>query len=170
MIILEYNIDLNNHPLILYFHTGDTGVCRSLTSIARSIAAASQTDLKAGNFQGSERGFIDLLMKDFLNHFSAFSHPICRPYILTIETMWHTMSKAENCHQFWTHKVSQSLIPNIDTSISKLVHWVALFLQYTVGFNKFYLDSSLMKQFELWEHASYIKQAKTTHKNEPRNL
>lgn len=47
----------------MYFHTGDTGVCRSLTSIARSIAAASQTDLKAGNFQGSERGFIDLLMK-----------------------------------------------------------------------------------------------------------
>jgi hypothetical protein len=42
---------------------GDTDVCRSITSIARSVAIASDTDIKSGHFHGSERGLIELLMR-----------------------------------------------------------------------------------------------------------
>jgi len=42
---------------------GDTDVCRCLASIARSIVIASQTEIKSGKLEGSERGLIDLLLK-----------------------------------------------------------------------------------------------------------
>ncbi len=43
-------------------------MCRSLISIARSVAVAFQADIKSEQLQGAEKGFIDLLIK-------AVKHP-----------------------------------------------------------------------------------------------
>jgi len=57
---------------------GDSGVCRCLTSIALSIADASQPLLRSGKLQGAENGMIDLLMK-------ASSHPSLNVYSLALD-------------------------------------------------------------------------------------
>ena len=42
---------------------GDAGICRCLTSIAKSIAFASQSAVRLGKVKGCEVGMIELLLK-----------------------------------------------------------------------------------------------------------
>lgn len=57
---------------------GDSGVCRCLTNIARSIAEASRSLIKSGQLEGAENGMIALLMK-------AMSHSSLNVYSIALD-------------------------------------------------------------------------------------
>lgn len=77
------------NPFLSFVILGDIGVCRCLSSIARSITVASQNEIKNGKFAGADRGFIELLVKSVL-------HPSIHVCGIALEALMLIITPASN--------------------------------------------------------------------------
>lgn len=82
--------------------SGDSGVCRCLASIALSIASASQTLMRSGKLNGTEKGMVTLLL-------TAISHSSLNVYSLALESFKYLINP--------TNDLSTRLLPLLQSKV-----------------------------------------------------